>query len=110
MIVLKAAQEEVLGALKQSDGSATHRDLLPDNPMTSISKVIIVDKVRRCADLVRRPNPYCGFKNDTERRKALGTLVRWRACSVIAVSIGLTAANDTIHLQSLLSLLKQLTF
>jgi hypothetical protein len=53
-------------------------------------------------------DPYNGFKSDAERRKALGTYVRWRALSVTASSIVLSLAYSHADLLRLLRLLSDL--
>lgn len=50
-------------------------------------------------------DPYNGFKNDVERRKALGTLVRWRAFSLVGSSLALAAAGHTEQVRAVLRLL-----
>ena len=82
--------------------------------MASLNKVIIIGKflpvVRAVHDIEAnvKPDAYCGFKNDIQRRKALGTRDRWRALSVIAASAAFALVNGGSHLQGLLTWLKHL--
>ena len=80
--------------------------------MDSINKVIIIGKLLR--ESVRmhdgahdvKPDPYCGFKSDVERRKALGTRVRWKSFSFIAASVAIVVTNSKVDLQGLVAWLK----
>lgn len=40
------------------------------------------------------PNPYDGFKSDTLRRKALGTMERWRSAAKVAMAFAVITASD----------------
>ena len=51
-----------------------------------------------------RPNPYCGFKDDGERRRALNTRARSYAVATVAVALATTPIDWMGRLRWLMSL------
>lgn len=80
--------------------------------MDSINKVIVSGNLLR--ERIRLDNgssnvksdPYCGFKSDVERRKALGTRDRWKYGAFITVTVVWAVTNSKVDLQGLLAWLK----
>jgi hypothetical protein len=51
-----------------------------------------------------KPNPYCGFKDDRERRLALNTRARSYAIAAVATAVAGAPVNWTEKIRWLMSL------